>query len=169
MRARRIGADELDAIEICHGYVDAQRKYAAEDRDKDGMLEYAPHLMSLPGHVDGLYSKTSSASFIPEGMAEASSAGTGGAAKPYHGYYFRILDSQGSHAPGGAHQYMVRGKMIGGFALVAWPAQYGVTGVHTFIVNQDGTVFEKDIAPLAGKPLALPARFDPDPSWTPVD
>lgn len=172
MRARRIGANELDAIDVCHGYVDAQKKYAAEDRKRDGMPEYSAHLMSSPGRQDGLYRQGAGQSLIPEGLAKAAWTGAGvRAVQPYHGYYFRVLSAQGPNARGGAHRYMVNNKMIGGFALVAWPAQYGVTGVHTFIVNQDGMIFEKDIAPGAGKSsTATPVtQFDPDRSWAPVE
>ena len=166
MRARRIGADELDAIEVCRGYVEAQMKYASEDRDRDGMLEYASRLMSRPGRNDGLYWEGSGEPLIPEGLARAAWNGTvKGTAKPYHGYYFHVLDGQGPDAPGGAHNYRIKDKLIGGFGLVAWPAEYGVTGIRTFIVNQDGLVFEKDIAPVAGKPAVPITRFDPDPSW----
>jgi hypothetical protein len=161
MLARHIGANELDAIEICHGYVEAQMKYASEDRDKDGMLEYAPRLMSTPGHHDGLYWEGEGQPLVPEGFAHAD-------AKPYHGYYFRILKAQGPDAPGGVHNYAIKDKLVGGFGLVAVPAQYGVTGVHTFIVNQNGAVYEKDIAPVAGKPATI-TRYDPDHSWQPVD
>jgi Protein of unknown function (DUF2950) len=170
MRARHIGSDELDAIEVCHGYVDAQMKYASEDRDQDGMLEYSPHLMSHPGRRDGLYWQGASEPLIPEGFAHAEWDGLRkGEVKPYHGYYFRVLSAQGSSAPGGAHNYLVKDKMIGGFGLVAWPAEYGVTGIHTFIVNQRGVVYQKDIAPVAGKPLQGIALFDPDSTWEPVE
>lgn len=166
MQARHIGADELDAIEICHGYVAAQMTFASEDRDRDGMLEYASNLMSTPGRQDGLYWTGASEPLIPAGFAHAGWDGLQkGGAKPYHGYYFRILEGQGPNAPGGAHNYLVKSKLIGGFGLVAWPAEYGVTGVHTFIVNQDGVVYEKDIAPVAGKSPAPITRFDPDSSW----
>ena len=171
MRARRIGTDELDAIEICYGYVEAQQKFASEDRDRDGMLEYASHLMSTPGRHDGLYWQGASGdTLVPEGLARAAWDGVQrGRAKPYHGYYFRVLDGQGPDAPGGAHNYLVKNKLIGGFGLVAWPAEYGVTGIHTFIVNQDGVVYQKDIEPIPGKPAAPITRFDPDHSWEPVD
>jgi hypothetical protein len=170
MHARRIGTHELDAIEICHAYVEAQRQYAAEDRDKDGMLKYAPHIMSAPGGHDGLYWEGESEPLVPAGLAQAAWEGAQKAhAKPYHGYYFRVLDGQGSHAPGGAHNYVVKNKLIGGFALVAWPAQYGVTGIHTFIVNQDGVVYEKIVAPVSGQPAPSITRFDPDDSWQAVD
>jgi len=166
LSARRIGANELDAIEICHGYVDAQVKYASEDRDKDGMLEYAPHLMSTSGRHDGLYWQGESQPLVPEGLARAAWDGASkGQAKPY--YYFRVLDGQGPDAPGGTHNYFVKDKLIGGFGLVAWPAEYGVTGIRTFIVNQDGVVYQKDIEPIAGKPL-LPVTIPtiPGSRWS---
>ncbi len=169
MHARHIGADELDAIEICHGYVDAQRRYAAEDRSKDGLLQYAARLLSTPGRHDGLYWAGGEA-LVPEGFARAAwDGGQKGQAQAYHGYYFRVLDGQGADAPGGAHNYLAKGKLIGGFGLEAWPAEYGVSGIHTFIVNQDGVVYEKDIAPIPGKPAVVITRFDPDHSWEPVD
>jgi hypothetical protein len=134
------------------------------------MLEYAPHLMSTPGRHDGLYWEGESDPLVPEGLAHAAWDGVQkGHAKPYHGYYFRVLVGQGSHAPGGAHNYVVKDKLIGGFGLVAWPSEYGVTGIHTFIVNQNGVVYEKDIAPVSGKPALSITRFDPDDSWKPVD
>ena len=140
MHARRIGANELDAIEICHGYLEAQTKYASEDRDKDGMLKYAARLMSAPGRRDGLY-WDGEGPLIPAGLAQAEWRGLQKErAKPYHGYYFRVLDGQGVNAPGGAHNYLVKDKLIGGFGLVAWPAEYGVTGIHSFVVNQEGVV-----------------------------
>jgi hypothetical protein len=170
MRARRIGTDELDAIEICHGYVEAQQKYASEDRDQDDILEYAPRLMSSPSRHDGLYWEDASDPLVPESFAQAAWDGVQkGHAKPYHGYYFRVLDGQGPSAPGGAHNYLVKSKLIGGFGLVAWPAEYGVTGVHTFIVNQNGVVYQKKIAPVPGKPPLQITRFDPDNSWEPVE
>jgi len=170
MHARRIGTHELDAIEICHGYVEAQQTYASEDRDKDGMLEYAPRLMSAAGRHDGLYWEGEGEPLVPAGFAQAGWEGAQKVqAKPYHGYYFRVLAGQGPHAPGGAHNYIVKNKLIGGFGLLAWPAEYGVTGIHTFIVNQDGIVYEKDIAPVPGTPAPPITRFDPDDSWSRVD
>ncbi|MBV8844221.1 MAG: DUF2950 domain-containing protein [Bryobacterales bacterium] len=168
MRARRIGANELDAIEICHGYVDAQMKYASKERDKNGILLYASRLMSTPGRHDGLYWKGEADPLIPHGLARAESSGTGSLAA-YHGYYFRVLVGQGPNAPGGAHNYVANNKLIGGFGLIAWPAQYGVTGVHTFIVNQDGVVYEKDLSPATGQSPATITRFNPDRSWRPAD
>jgi hypothetical protein len=169
MQARRIGTNELDAIEICAGYVDAQRKYASEDRDKDGLLEYAPHMRSTPGAQDGLYVEGAGDPFVPRGLAEATWEGQKRAAKPYHGYFFRILDAQGPHASGGEHSYRAKDKLLGGFGLVAWPAAYGVTGIYTYIVNQDGEIYQKDIAPSPGQGSAPITEYDPDPSWTPVE
>jgi hypothetical protein len=164
MEARRIGTEELDAIEICQGYVEAQRRYASRSHDRDGMLTYASQIMSTPGGQNGLYSEA--APMVPKGLAEAARPGS---TTPYHGYYFRILDGQGPHAPGGAHNYVAGKRLIGGFALVAWPAHYGVTGIHTFMVNQDGVVWEKDIAPVPGKPGPQVDKYDPDDSWKRVD
>jgi hypothetical protein len=170
MRARRIGADELDIIEICHGYVEAQIKYASEDRYKDGVLQYATRLMSTAGQQDGLYWEGAREPLIPEALASAGWNGPmKGRAKPYHGYYFRVLQGQGPNAVGGAHNYAVKDKLIGGFGLVAWPAEYEVTGIHTFIVNQDDVVYQKDLAPIPGKPDQPITRFDPDHSWEPVE
>jgi len=169
MRARRVGTDELDAIEICYGYVDAQRRFASEVHDKDGMQAYAARLMSTAGQHDGLY-WPGAEPLVPEGFAQAAWDGVQkGNAKPYHGYYFRILTAQGPDAPGGAHTFLVKSKLMGGFGLLAWPAEYGVTGIHTFIVNQNGVVYQKDIEPVAGQPAVPVTRFDPDHTWTPVE
>ncbi|MBZ5604846.1 MAG: DUF2950 domain-containing protein [Acidobacteriia bacterium] len=147
MQARRIGADELDAIEICAGYVGAQMQYAQQHR----MQEYAPKLDTL-------------GELIPAGMIQAGLA----APKAYHGYYFRVLTSQGPNASGGAHNYVVKDTMLGGFALVAWPAEYGVSGVHTFIVNQDGMIYEKNLGRPASHAVPPVNTYDPDKSWRPV-
>jgi hypothetical protein len=158
MHARKIGANELDAIEICRGYADAQHSYAGGDHSEDGMRAFAAHLKVLGEQ-----------SLIPEGLAQAEWEGAvKGQAKPYHGYFFRVLDRQGPNAHGGEHQYVVKQKLIGGFGLVAWPAEYGVTGIHTFIVNQDGMVYEKDIAPVPARAIQV-SSFDPDHSWQEVD
>jgi hypothetical protein len=162
MAARHIGAHELDVIEIFTGYVEAQKKYASEYHGKDGMLKYASHMSAANG-TECLRQ------LVTEGLAEATWDGPKKPAKPYHGYYFRILDGQGPHAPGGARSYLVKGKLMGGFGLVAWPAQYGVTGIKTFIVNQDGMIFEKDIEPVAGGAAPAITKYDPDPSWSAVD
>ncbi len=122
MQARRIGAHELDAIQICTGYVEAQRKYASADHDAGGAFEYAAHMMGATDGHGGLVP------LVPKGLADATSDGQKNALTPYHGYFFRILDGQGPHAPGGAHNFRVKNKLMGGFGLVAWPAQYGVDG-----------------------------------------
>jgi len=165
MEARRIGTHELDVIEICAGYVEAQRQYASENHDQGGVSKYASHMMSAAN--DGLY-RTSNP-LVPQGLADATWDGQKKSTKPYHGYFFRILDGQGSHALGGAHNYAVKGRLMGGFGLVAWPAQYGVTGIYTFIVNQDGQIYQKDIAPGPGSAPPAMTRYDPDPSWSPAD
>jgi hypothetical protein len=167
MKARRIGANELDAIEICAGYVDAQKQYASEEHGKAGTLTYASRIMSTSGAFDGLYGSNEGDMLVPRGFAEAEWNGAG--AKPYHGYYFRILYGQGPNAPGGAHEYRVKDKLLGGFGLVAWPARYGETGVSTFIVNQEGVVYRKDIAPAPNSKSSPVTRFDPDPTWSPVE
>jgi DUF2950 family protein len=163
---RRIGRNELDAIEVCRAYVDAQREYAAKDRNGDGILEYAQKFVSAPGRQDGLYWRPRPGEpESPIGPLMARARAEGYAAQPYHGYFFRILKGQGKAAPGGAYSYLARNRMIGGFALVAYPAQYGASGVMTFIVNQDGVVYERNL----GRDTAALARrmtvFDPDPSW----
>jgi hypothetical protein len=164
VRARRVGANELDAIEICAGYVEAQQAYAAEHRSGAATMEYARVIMSSPGQKNGLYPE-----LVPQGFANAAMETPGHKAKPYHGYYFRVLKEQGPNAPGGPHKYVAGKYMIGGFALVAWPAEYGVTGVHTFIVNQDGTVYEKDLGAQTSTLAPAIVRYDPDNSWMPVD
>ena len=172
MRARRIGANELDAIEICAGYVEAQTEYAAQDRDNHKMLVYAQRIVSAKGLHDGLYWEGDSESLVPKGFAEAA-VETGHAAstklKPYHGYYFRVLKAQGPNAEGGQHNYMVKDSMIGGFGLVAFPAHYGASGIHTFIVNHDGVIYEKDLGNPATSTATTVTRYDPDKSWARVE
>jgi len=167
VRARRIGANELDTIDLCAGLVAAQKQYAEADRDKDGILEYAEFLMSAPGKDDGLYSE--GATRIPKAVA-AAEVRTGKAnAVAYHGYYFHVLTSQATEG-GVKRNYMVQGKhLMGGFALVAWPAQYGVTGIHTFIVNQDGTIYERDLGTPASNLTPPVKAYAPDKGWSPVD
>jgi len=165
MRARRIGEGELDAIEICAGYVGAQEAYApARDTHEESGLQYAKRVASTTGKHDGLYWDGPGA-LVPKGFAEASTQHP----KPYHGYYFRILTAQGANAPGGAHNYLVKDMLMGGFGLVAWPAQYGVTGIHTFIVNMDGVVYEKDLGSPANAMVPPVTRYDPDKTWKPVN
>ena len=170
MHARRIGTDELDAIEICYGYVDAQRKFASEGHDSGDLQPFALRAISGAGQHDGLYWEGSGQPLVPHAFAMAVWSGAEkGPAKPYHGYYFRILTAQGADAPGGAHNFVVKGKLMGGFGLVAWPAEYGVSGIHTFIVNQSGEVYQKDIEPVPGKPAAPVTSYDPDRTWQPVE
>jgi Protein of unknown function (DUF2950) len=168
---RRIGRNELDTIQTCLAFVDAQNEYSEKDHG-DGVGAYAQRIVSSPGKQDGLYWK-SDANDSPLGAvaAEAAAEGynTGGEPQPYHGYYYRILTGQGQSAAGGALSYVIKGKMIGGFGLVAWPAEYGNSGVMTFIVNHSGVVYQKDL----GKDTEAAARrmtwFDPDRSWTKVE
>jgi hypothetical protein len=169
---RRIGRNELDAIQTSLAYVDAQNEYADKDRG-EGVGVYAQRIVSTPGKKDGLFWRDDAdpsplGALAAEASAEGYKAGEGGQ-RPYHGYYFRILKGQGSDAPGGALNYVVKGKMIGGFALIAWPAEYGNSGVMTFLVNHAGTVYEKDL----GKPTGFIAQrttlFDPDQTWKKVD
>lgn len=171
MRARRVGANELDAIEIAAGYVAAQREYASQDRDNRKMLAYAQRIMSTKGMHDGLYWEGNSDSLVPKGFAEAALDGRESTAnrRPYHGYYFRVLKGQGPNAEAGAHDYTVKDAMIGGFALVAFPARYGESGIHTFIVNQDGVIYEKDLGNPAAGVATTVTRYDPDKSWTRVE
>jgi len=163
--ARRVGRNELDAMEICRGYVEAQLEYASKDRDKDGILEYAQTVASSPGKLDGLYSENEP-SLVSKAFASAA-----GSVKPeaYHGYYFRVLKSQGPEATGGAFDYMVKGNMIGGFALVAWPAEYGVSGVETFIINHEGLLYGKDLGATTAIAARQITRFNPDKSWRRFD
>jgi hypothetical protein len=172
---RRIGKNELAALEATRAYVAAQREYASRDRDGDEVLEYAQRLSSSPGSKDGLYWPPElDGEISPLGplVAEAQAAGYQmvtkagtGERKPFHGYYFRILPKQGKHAPGGKYDYTINGNMIGGFALVAWPAEYRESGVMTFIVNQQGCVYQKDLGPKTGKLAPGMKAYDPDPSW----
>jgi len=172
---RRIGENELYTIQTLLALVDAQREYAMEDRDRDGLLEYAQKFVSDPGKRNGLYWEAKPGepqSPLGPIMARARSEGYKGQASttapPYHGYYYRILTAQGKNAPGGAYSYLVKGKMIGGFAVVAYPAEYGNSGVMTFLVNYDGNVFQKDL----GKNTVTIARsmkeYNVDSTWSEV-
>jgi len=154
--------------------VDAQREYASRDRNGDGLLEYASRFRSSPGRHDGLYwpvAENEPDSPLGPLMASAQAEGYGAKRvagqrrEPYHGYYYRILMRQGQHAPGGAYDYVVNGHMIGGFALVAFPAKYGASGVMTFIVNQDGVVYQKDLGPDTASLARRMIEFNPDKSW----
>jgi Protein of unknown function (DUF2950) len=167
MMARRIGSDEMDAVKVCEEYVAAQLAHASRARAKDGLIVYAPHLV---GDADDALFRQGDPQ-IPAGLADAFWDGQKKATKPFHGYYFRVLDGQGPNAPGGAHRFVVKDAMIGGFGLVAWPAEYEESGIQTFIVSQGGVVFEKDIPPAPGKGASAPpvTVFDPDPSWNVLD
>jgi hypothetical protein len=169
--ARRIGRNELNVMEVCRGYAEAQIEYAAGARDGDRVLKYAQKVVSAPGKEDGLYWDGKSDSLVPRAFAEAAVASpstVGKSPEPYHGYYFRVLKSQGPDANGGAFDYVVNGKMIGGFALVAWPAEYGVSGIRIFMINHDGVVYEKDLGVGTAIEARQMTRFNPDKSWRPV-
>jgi hypothetical protein len=167
VRNRVIGEDELDTIQTCLGYVAAQQQYAEQDRTGKGVRQYATKLVSSPGKKDGLYWPGED-SPVAEGFAKAAAEGYSaptGAGNPFHGYHFKILTGQGASAFGGARDYTVHGLMIGGFGLVAWPAVYGVSGIKTFIVNQDGVVYEKDLGPQTATLAKAMTRFNPDKTW----
>lgn len=168
--ARRVGRNELTAIDVCRGYVEAQMEYASRDRNGNGVLDYAQRIVSSPGRKNGLYSEGDPTdSLVPKAFGEAVAAIAGGQTPdPYHGYYFRILKSQGPDAPGGTQSYLVKGDMIGGFGLVAYPAKYGDSGIKTFIVNHRGVVYEKDLGASTATLAAQMTRFNPDKSWRPV-
>jgi hypothetical protein len=168
---RRIGRNELDAIQTCLAYVDAQNEYAEKDRG-EGVGVYAQRIVSTPGKTDGLFWRDDGdPSPLGELAAEASAEGykVEGRGAPYHGYYFHILKAQGSDAPGGALDYVVKGKMIGGFALIAYPAKYGNSGVMTFLVNHAGIVFQKDLGRQTDFVAKRMILFDPDQTWKKVD
>ena len=169
---RRIGRNELDAIQTCLAFVDAENEYADKDRG-EGVGVYAQRIVSTPGKKDGLFWRDDSdPSPLGALAAEASAEGyKAGAAGPtaYHGYYFRILKGQGSGAPGGALNYVGKGKMIGGFGLIAWPAEYGNSGVMTFLVNHGGTVYQKDLGTRTEFIAPRATLFDPDQTWKKVN
>jgi Protein of unknown function (DUF2950) len=169
---RRIGQNELDAIQTCLAYVDAQSEYADKDRTGAGPGIYARRIVSSAGQKDGLYwPSDGNDSPLGELAAQASAEGykAGSESRTFHGYYYRILTQQGSNAPGGALNYVVKGRMIGGFALVAYPAEYGNSGIMTFVVNHVGTVYQKDLGERATVIAKQMTSFDPDPSWKKVD
>ncbi|MCK1716775.1 DUF2950 domain-containing protein [Bradyrhizobium sp. 141] len=169
---RRIGRNELDAIQTALAYVDAQNEYAGKDRG-EGVGVYAQRIVSNPGKKDGLFWRDDSdPSPLGPLAAEASAEGykaAGVGPNPYHGYYFRILKGQGMDAPGGPLNYVVKGKMIGGFGLIAWPAEYGNSGVMTFLVNHNGTVYQKDLGKRTDFVARRTSLFDPDQTWKKVD
>lgn len=169
--ARRIGENELSAIQVMLAYVAAQREFVLKDRDNDGLLEYAQRFVSTPGKNDGLYWPTQAnekpspigpvfaAANEPEGNAQ------GEMAVPFHGYFYRILKQQGPSAPGGAYDYRVNGQMIGGFALVGYPARYRASGIKTFLINHDGVVYSKDLGRETAETARTMTHFDPGEGW----
>jgi hypothetical protein len=175
--ARRIGRNELSVIQVCLAYVDAQKEYTIKDRDGDGVLAYAQKFLSDPGKKNGLYWKAK------EGEEQSPLGPLVGAAQekgytgkqsegkpiPYHGYYYRILNAQGKDAKGGDYNYVVKGKMIGGFALVAYPAQYGSSGIMTFIVSHASEIYQKDLGENTENSALKMKLFNPDSTWTNVE
>jgi hypothetical protein len=167
IRRRIIGGNELDTIQVCKGYVEAQQTYAETDWDGNGVLEYAKKVVSTEGKKDGLYWPGED-SPVAANFAKAVAQGYGpsNAGKGYHGYLYKTLLAQGPDAAGGAQDYVAHGLMIGGFALVAWPVEYGVSGITTFIVNQDGVVYQKDLGPQTAALAKAMTRFNPDKTWS---
>ena len=169
---RRIGDNELNTIQTMLAVVDAQREYAMKYHDGEGILEYAGKFGSDPGKKNGLYWETNEGEepsplgkLVVLARAEGYTKETKDSPMPYHGYYFRMLKKQGKHAPGGAYDYVVKGKQIGGFAVVAYPAMYGNSGVMTFVVNHEGVVYEKDLARDTAKIAKAMTTYDPDKTW----
>jgi hypothetical protein len=172
MLYRRIGSNELDAIEICRGYVDAQKEYALEKHDGAKVNQYAQRVISTAGKHDGLVWRNEDGSLggpISEGIADALQEGYTDKSKPYHGYFFKILKGQGPAAPLGKMDFVVESAMIGGFALAAAPAEYRVNGVKSFIVSYEGVVYQKDLGPDSLKIFREMELYNPDKSWTPTD
>jgi hypothetical protein len=178
---RRIGRNELGAIRVCRAYAAAQSEYASADRNGDQVLEFAQFLRSSPDSHDGLYWPVKDGEDIsPLGPLIAAARVEGyhkranttalpdDQSSPYHGYYFKVLTRQGKHAPGGKYRYIINGHMIGGFALVAWPAEWGNSGVMTFIINQQGVVYQKNLGEKTASIARRMTAYDPDSSWTPA-
>lgn len=174
---RRIGRNELYAIEVMRDFVEVQEDYAEADPTGSGVRQYAQRMVSTKGQKDGLYWPTTGEGEAPSPLGEFAAAavkeGYGESdpnkATPFHGYYYRLLKAQGKSAPGGARSYVVDGKMTGGFAFLAWPADYGNAGVKSFIVDRQGIVFEKDLGPETEQVAATITEYDPDDSWEPVE
>jgi len=168
----RVGANELDAIQVCRGFVEAQVEYASAVHDNSDINQYAQRTISTEGKQDGLAWKNPDGTWegpVSETVAKAIQEGYTTAGKPFHGYRFKLLKGQGPAAPHGELDYVINGLMIGGFALVAWPAEYKVTGVQTFIVSYDGIVYQKDLGPETAKNAAALERYNPDKSWRRTD
>ena len=169
---RRVGRNELDTIQALMAFVDAQREYAAADMDGNGFADYARRLRSSPGKKDGLYwpdeagkPQSPLGPLVAEAAAEGYGKGQPGKPQPFHGYHYRLLTSQGKNAPGGAYDYVIGGKLLGGFAVVAYPATYGSSGVMTFVVNHEGVVHEKDLGASTAAVAGALTRYDPDKTW----
>ncbi|MCU0785124.1 MAG: DUF2950 domain-containing protein [Verrucomicrobia bacterium] len=169
----RIGENELTVIGVCRAYLDAQRRYACQDRDGDEVREFAQELVSSEGRRDGLYwppvKGEELSPFGPlaaDAQAEGYKGSTPARQQPFHGYFLKILTRQGKHAPGGKHDYIINGNMIAGFALVAWPAQWNESDVMSFIVNQQGKVFQKNLGPQTATIASRMKAYDPDGTWS---
>ncbi len=176
MLNRRIGRNELGVIEVMHGYVNAQRQYATRDREGGGSYPYAQRIMSTPGKKDGLYweakkgeEESPAGPFVAKAAREGYRKPKTDNPSPFHGYYFRILTSQGDYAQGGAYDYVINGNMVLGFGLIAYPAKYGASGIMTFIVNQQGVVYQKDLGRNTGKAAASIKTYNPDSTWKRVE
>jgi hypothetical protein len=176
---RRIGEDELTAILVCRSYVKAQRQYVLKDWDGDGIFAYAQKLRSDPGKRNGLFWRAARGEAVSplgelvarawhEGYKKEKAAFKEAEPSPFHGYYFKILTRQGKNAPGGSYNYIINGNMVGGFALVAFPSNWGKSGVMTFIVNQQGKVYQKNLGPDTTKIAQRMKSYNPDKTWTPV-
>lgn len=172
---RRIGRNELDVLKTMRAYVDAQREYASKDRMGDEVLQYAQRIASTPGKKDGLFwpadaggDESPLGPMVADARNEGykvESKGQSTSRAPFHGYYFKILKQQGNDAPGGKYNYVINGRMIAGFSLIAWPAEYGNTGVMTFMVNQQGRVYQRDLGPKTGQLAPAITEYNPGPSW----
>jgi len=173
--ARRIGSNELDAIAICRGFVEAQKQYASTIHDDSGVNQYAQRIISTPGKQDGLYWTNADGTGggpISEAIAKALEEGytkQGDDPTPFHGYYFKVLKGRGPSAPGGEVDFVIEGAMIGGFALAATPAQYGVTGIKTFMISYEGVVYQKDLGPDSLKHFSQIELYNPDRTWVRTD
>ncbi|MEZ0336326.1 MAG: DUF2950 domain-containing protein [Gemmatimonadales bacterium] len=168
---RRIGRNELDAIKVCRGFVEAQQEYARTRHDGARVNQYAQRIISTPGKRDGLAWRAADGTWegpVGEAIAKAIEEGYSARSEPFHGYYFKVLKGQGPAAPLGEMNFVVKGVMIGGFGLVAAPAEYLVTGVKTFIVSHDGIVYEQDLGPDTLERFRAMERYNPDSTWTPV-
>jgi Protein of unknown function (DUF2950) len=169
---RRVGRNELATIQVCLAYVDAQREYYARDHTGNGILEFAQRLASTKGKQDGLFWETRPGErpsplgpLVAQARAEGYRRAEGAGPAPYYGYFYRPLFAQGPAAPGGAYDFVVRGHMIGGFALVAFPARYGVSGIMTFLVSHEGVVYQKDLGPKTTQIAEAMKRYNPDSTW----